>query len=112
MPADAESPGLPEIRLAGFLHSGLGLGEMGRRIARSLQAAGVPLLTHAWEKTDVAAVPFETTAPGTADSLALALKASGRSTPGSWPTAGPSRKPSHGSSRKKQKRRTPRILSS
>jgi glycosyltransferase involved in cell wall biosynthesis len=66
MPAPTASPGLPEIRLAGFLHSGLGLGEAGRRIARSLQAAGVPVLTHAWEKTDVAAVPFETSAPGTA----------------------------------------------
>jgi glycosyltransferase involved in cell wall biosynthesis len=51
---------LPEIRLAGFLNSGLGIGETGRRIARCLQTAGVPVLTHAWEKHDVATVPFET----------------------------------------------------
>ena len=66
MPAPHAVPDLPEIRLAGFLNSGLGLGETGRRIARSLQAAGVPVVTYAWEKTDAAAVPFETSAPGTA----------------------------------------------
>ena len=66
MPDPTVVPVLPEIRLAGFLHSGLGLGEIGRRIARSLQAAGVPVVTYAWEKTDAAAVPFETSAPGTA----------------------------------------------
>ena len=62
----ASVPDLPEVRLAGFLNSGLGLGETGRRIARSLHAAGVPVQTHAWEKTDVAAVPFETSASATA----------------------------------------------
>ena len=51
---------LPEIRLAGFLNSGLGIGETGRRIARCLQSAGVPVVTHAREKHDVATVPFET----------------------------------------------------
>lgn len=62
----AAASALPEIRLAGFLNSGLGLGETGRRIARSLEAAGVPVLTHAWQKTDVATVAFETTAPASA----------------------------------------------
>ena len=66
MPDPTVVPVLPEIRLAGFLHSGLGLGETGRRITRSLQAAGVPVLTHVWEKEDVTAVPFETSAPGRA----------------------------------------------
>ena len=66
MPDHPAVPDLPEIRLAGFLHSGLGLGETGRRIARSLQGVGVPVLTYAWEKTDVATVPFEISAPPTA----------------------------------------------
>ena len=65
MPASSTTV-LPEIRLAGFLNAGLGLGETGRRIARSLQSAGVPVLTHTWEKLDVPAVPFESTARGPA----------------------------------------------
>ncbi len=65
---------LPEIRLAGFLNSGLGIGETGRRIARCLQTAGVPVLTHAWEKHDVATVPFETsTAAHSGDGPGISL---------------------------------------
>ena len=57
--ASAPAPALPEIWLAGFLKSGLGLGESSRLIARSLEAAGVPVVTQTWEKTDVSTVPFE-----------------------------------------------------
>lgn len=61
------SPALPEIWLAGFLKSGLGLGESSRLIARSLEAANIPVVTHAWEKSDVSTVPFAGThAPSTA----------------------------------------------
>ncbi len=63
MPDLPRAPELPDIRLAGFLNSGLGLGETARRMVRCLESAGVPVQTHAWEKTDVATVPFATSGP-------------------------------------------------
>ncbi len=59
---------LPEIRLAGFLQSGLGLGEAARMVAASLRSAGVTVRTHSWEKTDVASVAFDTSDPVAAES--------------------------------------------
>ncbi|MES2466608.1 MAG: glycosyltransferase [Verrucomicrobiota bacterium] len=51
---------LPEVWLAGFLNSGLGLGETGRLVSSSLKQVGVPVVTHAWAKTDIGTVPFTT----------------------------------------------------
>lgn len=64
---DASSPDLPDIWLAGFLNSGLGLGESGRLIARSLEAAGVSFQTHAWQNSTPENVKFSENAvlPGT-----------------------------------------------
>ena len=60
-------PDLPEISLAGFLQSGLGLGETGRLIVHSLESVGITVHTHAWGKSDIASVPFATsTAPAPA----------------------------------------------
>lgn len=53
-----ESSALPEIKIAGFLNAALGLGETGRLIARALESVDVPVVTHVYEKSDVAQIPF------------------------------------------------------
>lgn len=59
MSTSPDPASLPDVRLAGFLQSGLGLGETGRLIAHSLATAGVRFTTHTWEKKDIATVPFD-----------------------------------------------------
>jgi glycosyltransferase involved in cell wall biosynthesis len=50
--SSAEWAGLPEIHMAGFLKSTLGLGEAGRLMAHGMEAAGVPFSTRSWQKDD------------------------------------------------------------
>lgn len=80
MSVSPDPASLPDIRLAGFLQSGLGLGETGRLIAHSLTTAGVRFSTHTWEKKDIATVPF--------DGISAAAPA-GAAAPGAAPGAAP-----------------------